>query len=218
MLAGFAGGTRPERAEERNRVERAMTIWSAPERNNFFSRPGQFFLRAGATAPGPSRGSCRPPRSGTAPPGHSTASRSALWHGARSAAGPLAKGLDAHRLAARVRYTAHQREQVAGEHAQRGMQRVGVEVAARGMRRAEAAAKLADAALRILAPAVASMNHPRIAPPAEAGRQGPVDVAALRQGVVGLRAVELEELLLAGLSHPLHHHRRRLGRTAHRVQ
>ncbi len=40
---------------------------------------------------------------------------------ARPAAGPPAKGLDAHRLAARVQRLAHQREQVEREHAQRGM-------------------------------------------------------------------------------------------------
>ncbi len=136
---------------------------------------------------------------------------------ARPAAGPAAKGLDAHRLAACVQHTAHQREQVEGEHAQRGMQRVGVEVAARGMRRAEAAAKLADAVFGILAPAAASAERPRIAPPVEARRQRPVDVAALRQRVAVLRAVELE-LLLAGLSPPLHDHGERLGRVVHRVQ
>ncbi len=136
---------------------------------------------------------------------------------ARPAAGPPAKGLDAHRLAARVQRLAHQREQVAGEHAQRGMQRIGMEVAARGMRRAEAAAKLADAVFGVVAPAAASADRPRVAPPVEAGRQRPVDAAALRQGVAGLRAIELE-LLLAGFSKPLHHRRERFGRAVHRVQ
>ncbi len=136
---------------------------------------------------------------------------------ARPAVEPPAKGLDAHRLAARVQRLAHQREQVEREHAQRGMQRIGSEVAARGMRRAEAAAKLADAVFRVVAPAAASADRPRVAPPVEAGRQGPVDVAALRQGVAGLRAIELE-LLLAGFSKPLHHHRERFGRVVHRVQ
>ncbi len=136
---------------------------------------------------------------------------------ARPAAGPPAKGLDAHRLAARVQHVAHQCEQVEGEHAQRGMQRVGMEVAARGMRRAEAAAKLADAVFGVVAPAAASADRPRVAPPAEARRQGPVDAAALRQGVAGLRAIELE-LLPAGLSPPLHHRRERFGRVVHRVQ
>ncbi len=114
---------------------------------------------------------------------------------ARPAAGPAAKGLDA----------------------QRGMQRIGSEVAARGMRRAEAAAKLADAVLRVFPPAAASAERPRVAPPAEAGRQGPVDAAALRQGVAGLRAAGLE-LLPAGLSPPLHDRRERFGRAVHRVQ
>ncbi len=136
---------------------------------------------------------------------------------ARPAAGPPAKGLDAHRLAARVQRLAHQREQVEGEHAQRGMQRIGMEVAARGMRRAEAAAKLADAVFGVVAPAAASADRPRVAPPAEAGRQRPVDAAALRQGVAGLRAIELE-LLPAGFSKPLHHRRERFGRVVHRVQ
>ncbi len=75
---------------------------------------------------------------------------------ARPAVEPPAKGLDAHRLAARVQHVAHQREQVEREHAQRGMQRVGMEVAARGMRRAEAAAKLADAVFGVVAPAAVS--------------------------------------------------------------
>ncbi len=61
------------------------------------------------------------------------------------------------------------------------------------------------------------MDHLGIAPPAEAGRQRPVDEAALRQGVGGLRAVELE-LLPAGLSPPLHDRRERFGRAVHRVQ
>ncbi len=87
-----------------------------------------------------------------------------------------AQGLDAHRLAARIQHTAHQREQIVGDHAQHEMERVGIEVAA----------------------------------PAGAGCQRPVDVAALR-------AVELE-LLLAGFSKPLHHHRERFGRAVHRVQ
>ncbi len=136
---------------------------------------------------------------------------------ARPAAGPAAKGLDAHRLAARVQRLAHRREQVEREHAQRGMQRVGSEVAARGMRRAEAAAKLADAVFGVVAPAAASADRPRVAPPVEAGRQRPVDAAALRQGVAGLRAAGLE-LLLAGFSKPLHHRRERFGRAVHRVQ
>ena len=136
---------------------------------------------------------------------------------ARPAAGPAAKGLDAHRLAARVQRLAHQREQVEREHAQREMQRIGSEVAARGMRRAEAAAKLADAVFRVVAPAAASADRPRVAPPVEAGRQRPAYAAALRQGVGGLRAVELE-LLLAGFSKPLHHRRERFGRVVHRVQ
>ncbi len=112
---------------------------------------------------------------------------------------------------------AHRREQVEREQAQRGMQRVGMEVAARGMRRAEAAAKLADAVFGVVAPAAASAERPRVAPPAEAGRQRPVDAAALRQGVAGLRAVELE-LLPAGLSPPLHDRRGRFGRVVHRVR
>ncbi len=136
---------------------------------------------------------------------------------ARPAVEPPAKGLDAHRLAARVQHVAHQREQVEGEHAQHEMQRVGMEVAARGMRRAEAAAKLADAVLRVFPSAVASADRPRVAPPAEAGRQRPVDAAALRQGVAGLRAVELE-LLPAGLSPPLHDRLERFGRAVHRVR
>ncbi len=136
---------------------------------------------------------------------------------ARPAVEPPAKGLDAHRLAARVQHLAHQREQVEREHAQHEMQRIGSEVAARGMRRAEAAAKLADAIFGVVAPAVVPVDHPRVAPPAEAGRQRPVDVAALRQGVAGLRAIELE-LLPAGFSKPLHHHRERFGRVVHRVR
>ncbi len=136
---------------------------------------------------------------------------------ARPAAEPPAKGLDAHRLAARVQRLAHRREQVEGEQAQRGMQRVGMEVAARGMRRAEAAAKLADAVFGVVAPAAASADRPRVAPPAEAGRQGPVDAAALRQGVAGLRAAGLE-LPPAGLSPPLHDRLERFGRAVHRVQ
>ncbi len=136
---------------------------------------------------------------------------------ARPAAGPPAKGLDAHRLAARVQRLAHQREQVEGEHAQRGMQRVGMEVAARGMRRAEAAAKLADAIFGVVAPAAASADRPRVAPPAEAGRQRPAYAAALRQGVAGLRAAGLE-LLPAGLSPPLHDRLERFGRVVHRVR
>ncbi len=136
---------------------------------------------------------------------------------ARPAAGPPAKGLDAHRLAARIQRLAHRREQVEREHAQRGMQRIGSEVAARGMRRAEAAAKLADAIFGVVAPAVASAERPRVAPPAEAGRQGPVDAAALRQGVAGLRAAGLE-LLPAGLSPPLHDRLERFGRVVHRVR
>ncbi len=136
---------------------------------------------------------------------------------ARPAAGPPAKGLDAHRLAARVQRLAHRREQVEGEHAQRGMQRVGMEVAARGMRRAEAAAKLADAIFGVVPSAAASADRPRVAPPVEAGRQRPVDAAALRQRVAGLRAVELE-LLPAGLSPPMHDRRERFGRVVHRVQ
>ncbi len=136
---------------------------------------------------------------------------------ARPAAEPAAKGLDAHRLAARVQRLAHQREQVEREHAQRGMQRIGSEVATRGMRRAEAAAKLADAVLRVFPSAAASADRPRVAPPAEAGRQRPVYAAALRQGVAGLRAIELE-LLPAGFSKPLHHRRERFGRVVHRVQ
>ena len=130
------------------------------------------------------------------------------------AAGPAAQGLDAHRLAARIQRLAHRREQVEGEHAQRGMQRIGMEVAARGMRRAEAAAKLADA---VVAPAAASADRPRVAPPAQAGRQRPAYAAALRQGVAGLRAVELE-LLPAGLSPPPHDRRERFGRAVHRVR
>ena len=136
---------------------------------------------------------------------------------ARPAAGPPAKGLDAHRLAARIQRLAHRREQVEREHAQRGMQRVGMEVAARGMRRAEAAAKLADAVLRVFPSAAASADRPRVAPPAEARRQRPAGEAALRQGVAGLRAAGLE-LLPAGFSKPLHHHRERFGRVVHRVQ
>ena len=136
---------------------------------------------------------------------------------ARPAMQPAAKGLDAHRLAARIQHLAHQREQVEGEHAQRGMQRIGMEVAARGMRRAEAAAKLADAVFGVVPSAAASADRPRVAPPAEAGRQRPVDAAALRQGVAGLRAIELE-LLPAGFSKPLHHRRERFGRAVHRVQ
>ncbi len=137
---------------------------------------------------------------------------------ARPAAEPAAKGLDAHRLAARIQHLAHQREQVEREHAQRGMQRVGSEVAARGMRRAEAAAKLADAVLRVFPSAAASADRPRVAPPAEAGRQRPAYAAALRQGVAGLRAAGLE-LLPAGLSPPPHDRRgRRFGRAVHRVQ
>ncbi len=136
---------------------------------------------------------------------------------ARPAAGPAAKGLDAHRLAARVQRLAHRREPVEGEQAQRGMQRVGMEVAARGMRRAEAAAKLADAVFGILAPAAASADRLGVAPPAEAGRQGPAYAAALRQRVAGLRAAGLE-LLPAGLSPPLHDRRGRFGRAVHRVQ
>ena len=136
---------------------------------------------------------------------------------ARPAAGPAAKGLDAHRLAARVQRLAHRREPVEGEQAQRGMQRVGMEVAARGMRRAEAAAKLADAVFGILAPAAASADRLGVAPPAEAGRQGPAYAAALRQRVAGLRAAGLE-LLPAGLSPSLHHRRGRFGRAVHRVQ
>ncbi len=127
-----------------------------------------------------------------------------------------AQGLDAHRLAARIQHLSHQREQVEGEHAQRGIKRVGMEVAARQMRRAEAAAKLADAVFGVVAPAAASAERPRVAPPVEARRQGPADEAALRQRVAGLRAVELE-LLPAGLSLPLHRHRGCLGRAAHRV-
>ncbi len=134
---------------------------------------------------------------------------------ARPAAVPPAQGLDAQRFIARIQHLSHQREQVAGAHAQRGMQRVGSEAAARGMRRAEAAAKLADAVLRVLAPSVASVDHRGVAPPAEAGRQRPAGEAALRQRVAALRAVEL---LLAGLPHPPHHHRERLGRAAHRAQ
>ncbi len=136
---------------------------------------------------------------------------------ARPAAGPPAKGLDAHRLAARVQRLAHRREQVEGEQAQRGMQRVGMEVAARGMRRAEAAAKLADAVFGVVASAAASADRLGIAPPAEARRQRPAGEAALRQRVGGLRAVELE-LLPAGLSPPLHDRRERFGRAVHRVQ
>ncbi len=133
------------------------------------------------------------------------------------AAGPAAKGLDAHRLAARIQRLAHRREQVEREHAQRGMQRVGSEVAARGMRRAEAAAKLADAVFGVVAPAAASAERPRVAPPVEARRQGPAYAATLRQGVAGLRAAGLE-LLPAGFSKPLHHRRERFGRVVHRVQ
>ncbi len=136
---------------------------------------------------------------------------------ARLAMQPPAKGLDAHRLAACVQHAAHQREQVERDHAQRGMQRVGSEVAARRMGGAEAAAKLADAVLRILAPAAASADRLRVAPPAEAARQGPAGEAALRQGVGGLRAVELE-LLPAGFSHPPHHRREGFRRAFHRVR
>ncbi len=104
-----------------------------------------------------------------------------------------------------------------GEHAQHEMKRVGVEVAARRMRGAEAAAKLADAVFGVVAPSVASVDCLRVAPSVEAGRQGPAGAAALRQRVGVLRVVELE-LLLAGLSHPLHDHGGRFGRAVHRMQ
>ena len=85
MPGGFAGGTRPKRAEERNRGERSMTVRNAPGRNRFFCRARDaFFAFPAATAPGPSPGSCRPPRSGGAPRARRTASRPGPWHGARS--------------------------------------------------------------------------------------------------------------------------------------
>ena len=77
MPGGFAGGTRPERAEERNRGERSMTVRNAPGRSRFFcrARDAFFFAFPAAAAPGPSPGSCRWRR---------TASRFDPWHGARS--------------------------------------------------------------------------------------------------------------------------------------
>ncbi len=222
MPGGFAGWTRPERAEERNRGERSMIILNAPGRNRFFCRARDAFflrfrrLRRQGHRPDHADGVAKPPRRPRVAQLQGPAS--GMAHDlARPAVEPPAKGLDAHRLAARVQHVAHQREQVEREHAQHEMQRIGSEVAARGMRRAEAAAKLADAIFGVVAPAVVPVDHPRVAPPAEAGRQGPVDVAALRQGVAGLRAIELE-LLLAGFSKPLHHHRERFGRVVHRVQ
>ena len=198
-----------------------MTVRNAPGRSRFFCRARDAFLRfrrlrRQGRRPDHADGVAKPPRRPRVAQLQGPASGMARDL-ARPAAGPPAKGLDAHRLAARVQRLAHRREQVEGEHAQRGMQRIGSEVAARGMRRAEAAAKLADAVLRILAPAAASANRPRVAPPAEAGRQGPAGEAALRQGVGGLRAAGLE-LLPAGLSPPLHDRRGRFGRVVHRVQ
>ncbi len=222
MPGGLAGGTRPERAEERNRGERSMTVRNAPGCNRFFCRARDAFflrfrrLRRQGHRPDHADGVAKPPRRPRVAQLQGPAS--GMAHDlARPAAGPPAKGLDAHRLAARIQHVAHQREQVEGEHAQHEMQRVGMEVAARGMRRAEAAAKLADAIFGVVAPAAASADRPRVAPPAEAGRQRPVDAAALRQGVAGLRAIELE-LLPAGLSPPLHDRRERFGRVVHRVQ
>ena len=222
MPGGFAGGTRPKRAEERNRGERSMTVRTAPGRSRFFCRARDaFFLRFRRL-----RRQGRRPDHADRLAQAARRPRVAQLQGpapgmardlARPAAGPPAKGLDAHRLAARVQRLAHQREQAAGEHAQRGMQRIGSEVAARGMRRAEAAAKLADAVFGVVAPAAASADRPRVAPPVEARRQRPVDAAALRQGVAGLRAIELE-LLPAGFSKPLHHRRGRFRRAVHRAQ
>ena len=85
MPGGLAGGTRPKRAEERNRGERSMIIRNAPGCSRFFCRARDaFFAFPAAAAPGPSPGSCRPPRSGGARRARRTASRPGLGHGARS--------------------------------------------------------------------------------------------------------------------------------------
>ncbi len=77
MPGGFADGTRPKRAEERNRGERSMTVRNAPGCNRFFCRARDaFFCVSGGYG---ARAIAR-----IMPTARRTASRPALWHGARS--------------------------------------------------------------------------------------------------------------------------------------
>ncbi len=97
-----------------------MTVRNAPGCNRFFCRARDAFflrfrrLRRQGHRPDHADGVAKPPRRARVAQLQGPAPGMARDL-ARPAAGPPAKGLDAHRLAARVQHLAHQREQVERE-------------------------------------------------------------------------------------------------------